>query len=76
MLAPWKLWFSLEPRRAGRYLDASADSAEWLTRAATLHDEVRVRNKPVVSRLDTCSGMIASLLVLQTVAWPLALGVG
>lgn len=80
VLWPWELRFSLPASRAHARLARRAAQAttatarDWLLDAAHMHEELVAWNAPTELRMSRCSGGIAVLLVVQSVAWLAALG--
>lgn len=75
VLAPWRLDFSVDSRRAYDRMEryTQRGPAGWLLVAAFLHDDARRRNEPAVARMSRCGAGISILLVVQAVAWMIAL---
>jgi len=75
VLWPWDLRFSLPASRVHRRLARPAapalsdDPRSWMLEAARLHEQARTRNNRTEKLMSRCSGGIAVLLVLQTLAW-------
>jgi hypothetical protein len=75
LLAPWRLRFAVSPRvlyesfEAQASAEASAKTFAWLVAAGygyqTLHEE----NRPRVRRMSRLSGVLAALMVAQTLGW-------
>lgn len=71
VLWPWRMQFSLNAARAHRRLERHGRPAPlaWLLVAASLHQDLQARNTPTVMMISRCSGGIAVLLIVQTLAW-------
>jgi hypothetical protein len=82
LLAPWRLLFAVDARNLyAQLFDQAADEAEaetlaWLAAAAFAYQDVRAGNERKVRWMSGLSGGLAVLMVVQTVAWLSALGLG
>ena len=80
LLAPWKLDFAVNAGDLYRSLypdatrEAEADTLGWLAGAGFLFQNLREKNAKTVRRMSLLSAVLGGLMVLQTVAWLLELG--
>ena len=82
LLVPWRLRFAIDARSIHARLQAQAadESASgtigWLASAEYAHQELQEQNAERVRQMSWLSGVLAGLIVVQTVAWLLALVIG
>jgi hypothetical protein len=78
-LAPWRLKFAIDARELYEDLyqqaaaEAEADTLGWLATAGYSYQALRKENAPKVRRMSRLSGALGVLMVLQTLAWLIAL---
>ena len=79
LLAPWRMKFAIDARELYEDLyqqaadEADADTLGWLASAGYSYQALRKENAPKVRRMSRLSGALGVLMVLQTLAWLIAL---
>ena len=79
LLAPWRLRFALDAQELYDELRERAASEEgtdtfgWLASAGFAHQTLHTKNTARVRRMSRLSGVLAALMVVQTLAWLAAL---
>jgi hypothetical protein len=79
ILAPWQLRFALDPEdlyyglREQAASEEDADTPGWLAAAGLAHKVLHADNVTTVRHLSWLSGLLAALMVAQTLAWLTAL---
>jgi hypothetical protein len=79
LLAPWRLRFAVNARALYDGLDAQASSEAsaktlaWLVAAGFSYQALHEENRARVRRMSRLSGVLAALMVAQTLAWLAAL---
>ena len=81
LLAPWDLKFAIDARELYSYLspqaDAEADNDNlgWLVEAGYGDQAIRDENTKTVRLMSRLSGVLGTLMIVQTFAWLAALAV-
>jgi hypothetical protein len=81
LLAPWDLKFAIDARELYSYLspqaDAEADNDNlgWLVEAGYGYQAIRDENTKTVRLMSRLSGVLGTLMIVQTFAWLAALAV-
>jgi hypothetical protein len=79
LLAPWQLRFAMGARKLYDDLyeqastEAPAETLGWLAAAGYSYETLHERNMKSVRRISLLSGVLAALVVAQTLAWLAAL---
>jgi hypothetical protein len=77
----WKLKFSIDARELYRQLspqaeaDADNDKLSWLVEAGYGYQAIRDENTKTVRLMSRLSGVLGTLMIVQTFAWLAALAV-
>jgi hypothetical protein len=81
LLAPWKLKFSVDAMRLYDQLyeqaakEADSGTLGWLASAGYLYQSLREENAPRVAVMSRISEVLGVLMIVQTLAWLVGLGV-
>jgi hypothetical protein len=73
ILGEWDVRFSLEPEVLHALLSREQDAARVLVVAGSAYAEVRDGNVPLVNRMTGLANLFGFLMVVQAVAWIVAL---
>jgi len=78
LLAPWRLRFAMDARKlydqlSGQAAAEAPGASDWLARAGFAHQVLHDENAERVRRMSWLSGLLAVLMVCQTLAWLAAL---
>ena len=79
LLVPWRLRFAVGARKLYDDLyqqastEARAETLAWLAAAGFAHELVHEENTARIRRMSWLSGILAALMVTQTLAWLTAL---
>ncbi len=81
LLAPWRLYFAVDAHdlydklRDQAISERLSETFDWLALAGFAHQEVYEENSANVRRMSWLSGVLAALMLAQTLAWLTAIAV-